>query len=184
MKLTEIEKIENKIYFIRGHKVMTDSDLAEIYQVETRVLNQAVKRNIERFPEDFMFQLNEREFETLRSQFVRNSTNTDVNSSQIVMSSRKHRGAKYLPYVFTEHGAVMLASMLNSSVAVQASIQVVRAFVKLREIISTHKELAAKFELLENKFDKHDKEIQVLFQAIRKLMKPPNPPRKKIGFKN
>ncbi len=125
-----IEQIEEMIYVIRGQRVMLDSDLAEVYQIETRVLNQALKRNLKRFPADFMFQLNEVEVDSLR------------NSSQIVMSSKKHRGAAYKPYVFTEHGAVMLASILNSPTAVEASIVVVRAFVKMRAMLALHQDLA------------------------------------------
>lgn len=165
-----IERIENKIYLIRNHKVMIDADLAEIYGVSTGQLNQAVKRNIHRFPPDFMFQLTRKEYDSQRSQIV-------------IFEKGKGKYRKYLPYAFTEHGAVMLASVLNSKVAVEASILVVRAFVKLREVLTTHKELSAKFQLLENKFDKHDGEIQALFEAIRQLMETPNPPRKKIGYK-
>lgn len=171
ISLLPVERIENKIYFIRGHKVMIDADLAQMYGVETRTLNQAVNRNLHRFPEDFMFQLTKMEYQNLISQAVTSSWG----------------GRRKLPYAFTEHGAVMLASVLNSEVAVEASIQVVRAFVKLREALASHKELAAQIEKLERKLgnhlDKHDKEIKVLFEAIRQLMHPPNPPRKKIGFK-
>ncbi|MEO8086263.1 MAG: ORF6N domain-containing protein [Bacteroidota bacterium] len=169
--LIPIERIENKIYLIRKHKVMLDTDLAEMFGVPTKQFNQAVKRNIQRFPLDFSFRLSPKEYHSLRSQIV---------------TLEKGRGAhrKFLPYVFTEHGAVMLASILKSKIAIDASIQVVRAFVKLREVLSTHKELAAKFKLLENKIDGHDREIQILFKAIRQLMETPNPPRKKIGYKN
>ena len=161
------EKIENKIYVIRGHKVMLDSDLAEIYGVETRTLNQAVNRNPHRFPEDFMFRLTKQEYQNLKSQNVISSWG----------------GRRNLPYAFTEHGTVMLASVLNSVVAVEASIHVVRAFVKLREVLTTHKELALKFELLEEKWDKHDDDIQALFEAIKQLMQPENPTRNPIGYK-
>lgn len=169
--LIPAERIENKIYFIRSHKVMFDADLAQMYGVETRTLNQAVNRNLHRFPEDFMFQLKKREYQNLISQIVTSSWG----------------GRRKLPYVFTEHGAVMLASVLNSEVAVEASIQVVRAFVKLRELLASHKELATQIEKLERKLktrlNKHDHEIKILFEAIRQLMQPLNPPRKKIGFK-
>ncbi|CAN5558564.1 ORF6N domain-containing protein [soil metagenome] len=169
--LIPIERIENKIYLIRNHKVMLDANLAEMFGVNTKQFNQAVKRNILRFPKDFMFRLSAKEYNSLRSQIV---------------TLENGRGAhrKFLPYVFTEHGAVMLASMLKSKIAIDASIQVVRAFVKLREVLSTHKDLAAKFILLENKIDGHDRELQVLFKAIRQLMEIPNPPRKKIGYKS
>jgi len=134
------EHFANKIYSIRGQKVMIDADLAKIYGVLTMRLNEQVKRNAHRFPPDFMFQLTFAESENL--------------ISQIAISS--WGGRRNLPFVFTEHGAVMLASVLNSKVAVEASIFVVRAFVKLREILSTHKKLAAKLRLLENKSNKHD----------------------------
>ncbi len=136
---------------VRGHKVMIDSELAEIYGVTTTRLNEQVKRNIDRFPKDFMFQLNKTEWQNLKSQNATSSWG----------------GRRTLPNVFTEHGAV-----------------VVRAFVKLREFLSTHKELAAKLEQLENKFDKHDKSINLLFEAIRQLMEQDEPPpRKQIGYK-
>ena len=150
---------------------MIDSDLAVLYGVSTARLNEQVKRNSQRFPGDFMFQLTKKESNHLISQIATSSWG----------------GRRKLPYVFTEHGAVMLASVLNSEVAVEASIQVVRAFIKLREVLTTHKELALQIEKLERRFgsrlDEHDKEIQTLFEAIRQLMQPPNPPRKRIGFK-
>ena len=161
------ERIENKIHFIRGQKVMIDSDLAVIYGVTTKRVNEQVKRNIERFPEDFMLQLSVEEWKNLKSQFATSSWG----------------GRRKLPYAFTEHGAVMLASVLSSPVAVQASILVVRAFVRLREIIATHKEMDSKMELMEMRLDGHDEEITTLFKALRKLMETPNSPRKRIGFK-
>lgn len=177
--LTTIDRIENKIYMIRGYKVMIDADLAEIYRVETRVLNQAVKRNIRRFPTDFMFLLTKEEMESLISQSVISKRNDGKMS---------RGGRRKLPFVFTEHGALMLASVLNSNVAVEGSIRVVRAFVKLRDVLAAHKELFTKIEKLERmhgrKLSKHDKELKILFEAISQLMQPPNPPRKKIGFKN
>ena len=162
--------IARKIFLIRGQKVMIDSDLAKIYCVTTTRLNQQVRRNQGRFPEDFMFQLTKEEFESLILQFA---------------TSKKRRGGRRkLPYVFTEHGAIMLASVLNTVIAVRASIQVVRAFVHLREILSTHKELAHKLEQLERRIEKHDDEIRVIFEAIRQLMTPPEKPRRRIGFHN
>ncbi len=157
--------IENRIYFIRGQKVMLDSDLAELYGVATKVLVQAVKRNAKRFPEDFMFQLANQDVPVLRS--------------QIVTSSSQHGGRRYLPYVFTEHGAIMAASMLNSDRAIEVSIHVVRAFVRLREMIATHKDLASKLEKLEKRYDA---QFKVVFDAFRELMIPPSPQQKKIGF--
>ncbi|MBI4777343.1 ORF6N domain-containing protein [Candidatus Desantisbacteria bacterium] len=162
------EAIEKKIYLIRGQKVMLDSDLAKIYGVTTTRLNQQVNRNQDRFPEDFRFQLTKEEFESLILQFE---------------TSKKRRGGRRkLPYVFTEHGAIMLASVLNSVIAVRASIQVVRAFVHLREILSTHKELVHKLNELERKTEKHDTQIQAIFEAIRQLMAPSEKPKQNIGF--
>jgi ORF6N domain len=156
MEIIKAEDIEQKIYLIRGQRVMLDSDLAEFYQVETRVLNQAVKRNLHRFPEDFMFQLIEEEAKSL--------------TSQSVTSNEGRGGRRTLPYVFTEHGSVMLASVLNSSKAVEASIQVVRAFVRLRAILSEHKELAQKIELLEKKFVVNDKNMKQVFVHLKEFL--------------
>ena len=162
------EIIENKIYLIRNQKVMLDNDLAGLYGVTTRRFNEQVRRNIERFPEDFMFQLTDEEYKILRS--------------QIATSSIKHGGRRYIPYAFTEHGAIMAATVLNSPKAVEMSIFVVRAFVKLREIISGNKELVRKLNELENKYEKHDKDIKAIIDAIRQLMSPPEKPVRKIGF--
>jgi len=169
--LVPVEKIQNTILLIRDEKVIIDSDLAEIYGVTTKQLNRAVKRNLDRFPEDFMLRLTKRE----KAEVVANCDHL-----------RKLRFSPHLPYVFTEHGAVMVTNVLSSQVAVKASIQVVRAFVRLREVMSTHKELAAKLQLLENKFDRHDGEIKVLFEAIHQLMNPAKPKqtrKRKIGFR-
>jgi len=167
--LIPTEMIERKIYLIRGHKVMIDSDLAELYGVKTKVLIQGVKRNAQRFPQDFMFQLNNQEVISLRS--------------QIVTSKSGRGGRRYVPYVFTEQGVAMLSSVLNSERAIQVNIAIMRAFVKLREILSTHKELAHKLTELERKIERHDEEIKVIFDAIRQLMKPPEAKTKKIGFR-
>jgi len=164
--IVPIELIESKIYLIRGHKVMLDSDLAELYGVETRALVQAVKRNIGRFPQDFMFQLNNQEVITLRS--------------QIVISKSGKGGRRFIPYVFTEQGVAMLSSVLNSERAILVNIAIMRAFVKLREILSVNKELAHKLAQLERKIEKHDTEIKVIFDAIRQLMAAPEPKEKKI----
>jgi hypothetical protein len=165
-----VELIERRIYLIRGHKVMLDSDLADLYQVETKNLNKAVKRNLERFPEDFMFQLTAEETESLRFQFG--------------TSNAGRGGRRYLPYAFTEQGVAMLSSVLNSKRAVQVNIAIMRAFVKLREVMATHKELAHKIEALERKYQEHDQELQVVFQAIKKLLEPPPPapPKRPIGY--
>jgi len=164
------EVIERKIYLIRGHKVMLDSELALLYGVKTKNLNKAVKRNIGRFPEDFMFQLTFSEFESLRFQFG---------------TSKKGRGGRrYFPLVFTEQGVAMLSSILNSEQAIRVNIVIMRAFVKLRQILSTHKELAHKLKELESKIEKHDGEIRSIFDAIRQLMAPPPAkPRVITGFR-
>ena len=166
-ELIPIEIIEKKIYLIRGHKVMLDRDLAELYGVETRVLNQAVRRNLDRFPEDFMFALTREEI---------------MNLSQIVISSR----IKHAPnvFVFAEQGVAMLSGVLNSERAIQVNIAIMRTFVKLREMLSSNKELAHKLTLLENRIEKHDGEIKAIFNAIRQLMVPPETKSKKpIGFR-
>ena len=160
------EVIEKKILFVRGQKVMLDSDLAVLYGVETKVLIQAVKRNINRFPDDFMFQLTKEEFESLRSQFV--------------TSKEARGGRRYMPYVFTEHGVAMLSSVLNSDRAIEVNIAIMRAFVKLREMLSSNKELARKLEEMEQKYDE---QFRVVFDAIRALMAQPDKPKEKIGFK-
>jgi len=160
-----IARIENKILRMHSHNVMLDSDLADLYGVETKVLVQAVKRNSDRFPDDFMFQLTKEEFANLRSQFV---------------TSRQWGGRRYPPYAFTEQGVAMLSSVLKSKKAIQVNIEIMRAFVKLRKLLSTHEKLARKFNQLENKYDK---QFKVVFDAIRQLMKPPVKTTKKIGFK-
>lgn len=163
-KISKIE-IEKCIFIARKQKVMLDSDLARIYGVQTKNLNKAVKRNPDRFPQDFMFQLSTSEAENLRFQ-----TGT---------SSSSYGGRRYLPYVFTEHGALMLASILNSDVAIEASIQVVRSFVQLREFVISHSELSKKLYELEKKYDS---QFRVVFQAIEQLMVIPDTTTKKIGI--
>ena len=163
-----MESIEARIVLIRGQKVMLDTDLASLYGVSTKRLNEQVKRNGERFPEDFMFRLSAEETEGLRSQFA---TSNDGRG-----------GRRYRPYAFTEHGAVMLASVLNSKIAVEASLRVVRAFVRLRQTLATHRELATKLAELEARIEAHDDNITAVFEAIRQLMEPVEKPRKRIGF--
>src|SRR5947207_1260018 len=155
---------------------MLDSDLAAIYQVSTKRLNQQLRRNRSRFPADFAFQLTAEELTNLRLQ-----TATSSLRSQIA-TSKKHGGRRYLPWVFTEHGAIMLASVLNSDVAVQASVRVVRAFVRLREMVSGNAVLAAKLAELERRLDSHDEAIANLFEAIRQLLTPPTKKKREIGF--
>ena len=165
--MTKISKteIENCIFIVRKHKVMLDADLARIYGVETRTLNQAVKRNPDRFPADFMFQLSEKEAQFLRSQF---GTPKDGRG-----------GRRYLPYVFTEHGALMLANVLSSDVAIEASIQIVRSFIQLREFVISHTELSKKLSELEKRYDSQFKHV---FKAIEQLMVIPEVSHKKIGI--
>ena len=160
--------VEKLIRLIRGHKVMLDADLAQLYGVQTRVLIQAVKRNSSRFPADFMFPLSTAEAKALRS--------------QTVISNKGRGGRRYLPFVFTEQGVAMLSSVLKSERAVEINIQIMRAFVRLREMISSNKDLARKLDALERKVESHDVHIRSLFEAIRQLMTPPEPKRRKIGF--
>ena len=163
------EAVESKILLIRGYKVMLDTDLARLYGVTTKRLNEQVKRNIRRFPPDFMFQLSIEEATSSRSQFA---------------TLKQGQNIKYLPYVFTEHGVAMLSSVLNSERAIQVNIAIMRAFSKLRQIFATHKELAGKLNELEKKLNKHDEDILVIFEAIRQLMEPPPAKARVItGFK-
>ena len=166
--IASVAQIESRIFLIRGQKVMLDADLAELYGVETRVLNQAVKRNLERFPEDFMFQLTATE----KAEVV---TNCDHLA--------KLKFSPSLPYTFTEHGTIMAASVLNSPRAIETSVHVVRAFVHMHELLSDHKELAQKPAQLERKGGAHDKAIAEIINAIRQLMAPSEPNKKRpIGF--
>jgi phage regulator Rha-like protein len=163
--IVSVTDIESRIFLIRGQEVMLDRDLANLYGVETRVLNQAARRNIRRFPADFMLSLTREEI---------------MDISRIVTSS----GIKHAPNVFacTEQGVAMLSDVLNSERAIQVNIAIMRAFVKLREVLSASKELAHKLAQLEQKIEKHDSELTLIFDAIRKLMAPPAKPRRKIGF--
>ena len=175
------------IHIVRGERVILDTDLALVYGVQTKVLNQAVKRNRDRFPADFIFQLTSSEVDEIRSQYVLLKDNK--NWSQIVTSSRKHRGLSYRPYAFTEHGAIMAATILNSPRAVQMSVFVVRAFIKMRSMLLAQKDLARKLMELEKKLterlDIHEKTISDIIQQIMLLFNPPpefEPPCKQIGF--
>jgi hypothetical protein len=161
------EEIEHVILLIRGQKVMLDRDLARLYDVETKALNRAVQRNLDRFPADFMFQLAEEEYDSLRFQFG---------------TLKRGQHSKYLPFVFTQEGVAMLSGVLRSPRAVQVNIAIMRAFVRLRETLSLHKELAHKLADLERKIENHDENIRSLFDAIRQLMTPPETPHREIGF--
>jgi flagellar capping protein FliD len=162
-ELVPVELIASKIYLIRGIKVMLDRDLAGLYDVETKVLKQAVRRNIDRFPSDFMFELTKDEFNNLRSQIVTSSWG----------------GARYLPMVFTEQGVAMLSSVLKSDRAIQVNIQIMRAFTQLRKMLSTHSDLKRKIESMEKKYDE---QFQIVFEAIKQLIETDEKPKKKIGF--
>jgi ORF6N domain-containing protein len=187
-EIIPIEHIARAILILRGQKALLDFDLAILYGVSTKVLNQAVKRNQDRFPEDFMFQLSVKETRSLRSQFVTLNEQTAQtqraakNRSQFVTGSLKHRERKSPPYAFTEQGVAMLSSVLNSERAVRVNIAIMRAFVKLREMLETNRELARKFSELEKRVGKHDSEIVAILEAIRQLMAPAEKPRREIGF--
>jgi hypothetical protein len=159
--------ISSRIYLIRDKKVMLDHDLAELYQVETRRLNEQVKRNTDRFPEDFMFQLTEQEWENLKSQNATSSWG----------------GRRKPPYAFTEHGVLMLSSVLNSSRAIAVNIRIMRIFTKIREMMLTNKDILRKLEQLEQKVYKHDEDVEIIFSHLKELLNPPTPPRKRIGYK-
>jgi hypothetical protein len=167
-KPVSVQLIERRIYLIRGQKVMLDSGLAEVYGVSTKVFNQAVKRNRERFPPDFMFQATVAEANSLRS--------------QIVTSNQGRGGRRYLPYAFTEQGVAMLSSVLTSNRAVQVNIAIMRAFVCFRELLSTHKELAHRMDHLERKQREQGSKIATVFRAIQNLLAPPRKKSRPIGF--
>lgn len=162
-ELIPTERIEKSIFLIRGCKVMLDRDLAELYGVQTKVLKQVVRRNINRFPDDFMFELTKSEFENLRSQIVTSSWG----------------GPRYLPMAFTEQGVAMLSSVLKSERAIAVNIEIMRTFTQLREMLSTHEELKQKIEAMEKKYDQN---FQIVFEAIKRLLEVDEKPRPKIGF--
>jgi hypothetical protein len=179
--LIPVEIIEKKILLIRGEKVMLDADLAELYEVETFNLNKAVKRNIDRFPKDFMFQLTKEEADSLRFQIgiLKPGRQAGTQSETTMPGRGQHR--KYLPYVFTEQGVAMLSSVLNSERAVKVNIEIMRAFVSLRQMLASNAELARKLDALEKKYDH---QFKVVFDAIKQLMTPPDHKKKsKIGFR-
>jgi phage regulator Rha-like protein len=164
------ELVMNKIYLIRGQKVMLDRDLADLYGVTTSNLNLAVKRNKSRFPEDFMFQLTNDEFQSLILQFA-------------ISKKQGRGGVRKLPYVFTEQGVSMLSGVLNSETAIRVHIQIIRIFAKMRELLLTHKDILLQLEKIENKLTGHDADIILIFQYLKQLLNPPQTPRNKIGFK-
>ncbi|MDE2180212.1 MAG: ORF6N domain-containing protein [candidate division NC10 bacterium] len=167
------ERIESRIFHIRKEKVMLDEDLADLYEVETKALNRAVKRNLDRFPKDFMFQLTAKEFAGLRFQFGTSSLRSQIGTS-------RWGGRRYPPYAFTEQGVAMLSSVLHSRRAVLVNIEIMRAFVRLRQMLASHAVLARKLDALEKKYDT---QFKAVFDAIRELMAPPEPKKKRsIGF--
>ncbi len=161
------ELIMNNIFLIRGQKVMLDVDLAKLYQVETGQLNRQVKRNIARFPDDFMFKLNKEEFEILRCQ----------------IGISRWGGTRYIPMAFTEQGVAMLSSVLNSLTAIRVNIQIIRVFTKMRVLLMTNKDILLQLEKVEKKLTKHDEDIILIFQYLKKLLNPPQPARQRIGFR-
>lgn len=175
-KLLLIGDVENRIFLIRGKKVMLDKDLAILYGVPTKRLNEQVRRNAKRFPEDFMFRLNKEDALIFQPAIL------GLRSQNATLKQGQH--LKYLPYAFTEQGVAMLSTVLNSEKAIRVNIVIMRTFVKIRELLSTHKELADKLAELERKVEKHDAEIQGIFSAIRQLMAPPpEKPKRRIGFR-
>ena len=164
------EAIMNKIYMVRKQKVMIDRDLADLYNVETKVLKQAVRRNMDRFPRDFMFEMDKKEFENWRSQ-------------NVTSNGADKMGLRYAPFCFTEQGVTMLSCILNSTRAIQVNIQIIRIFTRLREIVLTNHDMFLKLEQLEKQVTKHDGDIQIIFGALKKLLNPPQQPRQRIGFK-
>jgi hypothetical protein len=172
-----IANLESAIHLIRGQRVMLDSDLAMIYGVTTKRLNEQLKRNRLRFPPDFAFQLTVQEFRNLKSRIATSSLRSQFGTSS------SHGGKRKLPLVFTEHGALMLASVLNSEIAVQASVRVVRVFVRLREMVAANAQLAAKLQELERRLDSHDEGLANLFAALKQLLEPSEPTkRREMGF--
>jgi hypothetical protein len=162
------EIVMDKIYLVRGQKVMLDRDLAELYGVETKRLKEAVRRNMSRFPEDFMFEMNVEEFENWRTQ---NAT-----------SKQDRQGLRYAPFCFTEQGVTMLSCILNSERAIAVNIQIIRIFTRMREVLLTHKDILLKLEQLEQKTSSHNADIQLIFEYLKELLSPPQEPRNMIGF--
>ncbi len=178
--LVPVERIERAILLLRGHKVMLDADLAALYGVETRVLVQAVKRNADRFPDDFMFQLTAEEHRILRSQSVTSNVEESGTLRLLSGTSKGRGGRRYPPYAFTEQGVAMLSTVLRSPRAIHVNIEIMRAFVRLRSLLQSHEELSRKLDELERRYDQ---QFQVVFEAIRAIMAPPSPGDRRIGFR-
>lgn len=179
-----VQLIERKIYLIRGNKVMIDVDLAELYDVPTKRFNQQVRRNLKRFPEDFMFRLTKDEAEALRSQFATSKPSPGSLRSQIATSKTGRGGRRYLPYAFTEQGVAMLSSVLNGERAIEVNIAIMRAFVKLRQLLESNEELNRKFAAVMRRLATHDKYFTVVFEELKKLNEPRTRSRRQIGFKS
>lgn len=177
------ERISKVIYLIRNQKVMMDSELAAMYGVETKVLNQAVKRNLDRFPEDFMFQLSNDEWQNLQSKIVDSNDKNALRSQNVTLEKGKGKHRKYLPYVFTEQGVAMLSSVLNSPVAIQVNISIMRVFVNMRQWAANYEELLKKIEELNISQNEHQEHIRNIYQIIEELVRPIYTERKPIGFK-
>lgn len=180
----------NKIYLVRGLKVMLDADLAELYEIPTKRLNEQVKRNIDHFPSDFMFQLTEEEVLNLKSQFAtsslkpRNEKDDFHSLSNEISGNSNWGGRRNFPFAFTEHGVLMLSSVLSSKIAIQVNIRIMRVYVRLREVLSMHQELSAKIDALESKVEKNNADVTLIFQALRQLMNHPEwKDRRRIGYK-
>lgn len=210
MQLINDQSIANKIYLVRNQKIMLDRDLAELYEVETKRLKEAVRRNIDRFPEDFMFEMTENELENWRSQFVTSNTedknwrtqfassnsedenlrtqiaSSSLEESNLLKTKDKEQnwgGSRYKPFCFTEQGVAMLSSVLNSERAIKVNIQIIRLFTKMREIILTNKDILLKLEQLEYKSIRNEENIEVIFETLNQLLTEPEPKRNPIGFK-
>jgi hypothetical protein len=181
-EIIPVDRVEKRIYHIRGQRVILSSDLAELYGVPEKVLNQAVRRNRDRFPDDFMFQLTAPEQRNLKSQIVTSSSSKGLRSQ--IVTSNTRGGRRYLPYAFTEQGVAMLASVLRSPTAVRVSIEIVRAFVRLRQLLASHDDLRQKLDELQLKLEDHDGQILSILDAIRDLMEPPadGAPEHPFGF--
>jgi len=163
------EAIMNKIFMVRGQKVMIDRDLADLYEVETKRLKEAVRRNLNRFPKDFMFAMNKKEFANWRTQFA--------------TSSKDKQGLRYAPFCFTEQGVTMLACVLNSKRAIDVNIQIIRIFTRMKEMLLTNKDILIQMQKVEKKLTEHDEDIRLIFEYMKKLLSPPQEPRRRIGFK-
>lgn len=177
------ERITSSIFLVRNQKIMMDSDLAEMYGVETKVLNQAVKRNLDRFPEDFMFQLSNEEWEGLKDVLEAQGGNQSLRSQFVTLKDERGKHRKYLPYVFTEQGVAMLSSVLNSKTAIQVNISIMRVFVKMREWAANYEGLIKRIDELSQNQSEHNEHIRNIYQIIEELVRPTLTERKVIGFK-